>query len=129
MPRTNLSLLTRALVRLSILKKNAEEEYKHTLDNALAALPDGSTYVNSKGAECAGYKDANGILYNVHKESRLTVDEDLLEKVGTQQERASYAKLLAKFPKEVKGSDYWVFKADTDAVVAVSIEMAMEKQS
>lgn len=129
MAKRNLSLLTRALVRLSILKKNAEEEYKGALDEAVTAIPENSTYVNSKGKECAGYKDANGILYSVHKESRLTVDEDLLEKVGTQQERASYAKLLAKFPKEVKGSDYWVFKADTDAVVAVSIEMAMEKQS
>lgn len=126
MAKKNLSLLTRALVRLGIEKKNAEDAYKGALDEAVAAVPENSTYVNSKGAECMGYKDANGLLYKVHKDGKLAVDEELLDKIGTQQERAAYAKLLAKYPKEIKGSDYWVFKADTDAVVAVTIEMTKE---
>lgn len=126
MAKKNLSLLTRALVRLGIEKKNAEDAYKGALDEAVAAVPENSTYVNSKGAECAGYKDANGLLYKVHKDGKLAVDEELLDKIGTQQERAAYAKLLAKYPKELKGSDYWAFKADTGAVVAVTIEMSRE---
>lgn len=126
MAKKNLSLLTRALVRLGIEKKRAEDAYKGALDEAVAAVPENSTYVNSKGAECTGYKDTNGLLYKVHKDGKLAVDEELLDKIGTQQERAAYAKLLAKYPKETKGSDYWAFKADTDAVVAVTIEMAKE---
>ena len=126
MAKKNLSLLTRALVRLGIEKKNAEDAYKGALDEAIAAVPENSTYVNSKGAECTGYKDANGLLYKVHKDGKLAVDEELLDKIGTQQERAAYAKLLAKYPKELKGSDYWAFKADTGAVVAVTIEMSRE---
>ena len=126
MAKKNLSLLTRALVRLGIEKKNAEDTYKGALDEAIAAVPENSTYVNSKGEECTGYKDANGLLYKVHKDGKLAVDEELLNKIGTQQEREAYAKLRAKFPKEIKGSEYWVFKADTDAVVAVTIEMTKE---
>lgn len=126
MAKKNLSLLTRALVRLGIEKKNAEDAYKGALDEATAAVPENSTYVNSKGAECTGYKDANGLLYKVHKDGKLAVDEELLDKIGTQQERAAYAKLLAKYPKELKGSDYWAFKADTGAVIAVTIEMSRE---
>lgn len=126
MAKKNLSLLTRTLVRLGIEKKNAEDAYKGALDEAIAAVPENSTYVNSKGAKCTGYKDANGLLYKVHKDSKLAVDEELLDKIGTQQDRVEYAKLLAKFPKETKESDYWVFKPNTDAVVAVTIEMAKE---
>lgn len=124
--KTDLPTLTRLLVKLSIAKKSAEDDYKTALDTAVGALPEGSTYTNSKGKESTGYKDSNGVLYEVNKPPKMSVDEDLLEKIGTPAERASYAKLLAKYGKVTEGCTYWQFKPDQQAVIDVAVEAAKE---
>lgn len=124
--KTDLSELTKNLVRLSITKKSAEDDYKAALEATVALLPEGSFYINTKGVPSAGYKDSNGVLYEVSKLPKTEMDEDLLEKIGTSTEKASYAKLLAKYGKLTGGSTYWQFKPSQQAVVDVAVEAAKE---
>lgn len=123
---TNLSDQMKSLVRLSVIKSNAEKKYKATMDEAIALVPDGSTYTNSKGTQSMGVRDGSGTLMHIVTEGKDVIDEELLLKVNDQKDVQMYAKLMAKYRKTEKGRDYWQFKASNDAVVEATIELRAE---
>ena len=123
---TNLSDQMRSLVRLSVIKSNAEKKYKAAMDKAIALVPDGSTYTNSKGTQSMGVRDGSGTLMHIVTEGKDVIDEELLLKVNDQRDVQMYAKLMAKYRKSEKGRDYWQFKASNDAVVEATIGLRAE---